>query len=137
MSLRVKLLAVAAFIGLGVVIWTLAVVEDVAPSRPAPSAAPVPSPPRSFTVEADGSVIVYRRDGSTTVYAANGRARVGYRLLVLDRGVVEVPEDAIVTYMGRDKVVALAPDGSAWVYEIGMPPVARESHKPFKVGGRQ
>lgn len=43
------------------------------------------------------------------------KAAVG-QLVVLDEGVVDVPRDALITYTGPDRLVALTPDGTATVY---------------------
>jgi hypothetical protein len=46
-----------------------------------------------------------------------GPARTPGRLIVCDDGVVDVPVDAVITFIGRDRVVTLDPhDGSSTIY---------------------
>lgn len=40
------------------------------------------------------------------------------QLIVTDTGVVDIPKDAIVTFVGRDKVVTHEPDGTSNVYFV-------------------
>ena len=38
------------------------------------------------------------------------------QLVVCDTGVVAIPKNSVVTFIGRDKVVVLNPDGSSTVF---------------------
>lgn len=49
------------------------------------------------------------------VEAARGPRRPG-QLVVTETGVVDVPADAVITLIGRDKVVTHEPDGTSKVY---------------------
>jgi hypothetical protein len=92
-------------------------------------------------INPDGSGHLERPDGSRTPLAVKGelgpppaeavvrkierrlmahgrpaiKKEVGH-LIVCDDGVVDVPKDAVITFVGRDKVVTHAADGSSVVY---------------------
>lgn len=89
-----------------------------------------------LVIEADGSVHVHGLDGRRTLLDAVQEAEpvlvptvvgppsvpaqkkeIG-RLVVLDLGVVDVPIDAVITYLGEDRAVICHGDGSATVYHI-------------------
>jgi hypothetical protein len=40
------------------------------------------------------------------------------QLIVLEQGVVDVPKDALITFMDKDKLVVLAKDGTSTVYHV-------------------
>ena len=40
------------------------------------------------------------------------------QLIVLETGVVDVPKEALITYVGKDNLVVLAADGSSKVYHV-------------------
>jgi hypothetical protein len=100
-----------------------------------PRRLPVAGREGSFlVVEADGSSYLEEPGGRRTMLAeaatdaaagdvvrkvverAKAPRREPGQLVVLDRGVVDVPKDAVITFVGRDRVVALDTDGSASVY---------------------
>lgn len=40
------------------------------------------------------------------------------QLIVLEQGVVDVPKDALITFMDKDKLVVMAKDGTSTVYHV-------------------
>lgn len=126
-------LMIAAVVASLLLVWRVAVPDRAVPApRPAavPAAPPAPSPagPRRLPVAgAPGYVLVldpsdgagYLEDPAgdrTPLEAAPARIRgLGRRLVVLDQGVVAVPEGAVVTYQGPDRLVT-HDAGSATVY---------------------
>lgn len=51
------------------------------------------------------------------------------QLIVLEEGVVDVPKDALITFMDKDKLVVLATDGTSTVYHVDGR-VERRERKP-------
>lgn len=122
--------------------------QERPPATTPTRASPAPPQPRRLTVAgSDGYAVVMNPDGSSYLEAPDGKrteltgpgraeddaaekavtkkleeARprkqgVG-QLVVTDTGVVDIPRDAIVTLVGRDKVVTHEPDGTSRVYFV-------------------
>lgn len=90
-----------------------------------------------IVIEADGSSVMEAPDGTKTVLtgpaaknedaeaaivkkledARPKRAGLG-QLVVTDTGIIDIPKDAVVTFIGRDKVVTHDPDGTSVVYFV-------------------
>lgn len=60
------------------------------------------------------------------------REAVVGQLVVLDEGVIDVPQDALVTYTGPDRLVALNPDGTATVYWADGRTEVRDRRRPVE-----
>jgi hypothetical protein len=117
---------------------------------PAPPASPagvtVPSGPRRLPVVGSaGRTLVVAPDGSGYIEGPAGRvditaapADATARLYVTEAGVVEVPAASVVTFVGEDVVVAVAPNGAATAYYAdGRIEVrAGTSARPKPQGGR-
>jgi len=115
-------------------------------SQPTPGGVVSPGPRRLPVAGSDGFYVVVMPDGSSYLESPTGQkkkladggpdeddvsARVERKvtappkkrrgpgqLVVTDSGVVEVPQDAIITLVGRDKVVTHAPDGTSVTYYV-------------------
>lgn len=90
-----------------------------------------------IVIEADGSSAMEAPDGTKTVLTGPAskdedtesaivkkleetrpkRAGLG-QLVVTDTGIIDIPKDAVVTFIGRDKVVTHDPDGTSVVYFV-------------------
>lgn len=108
--------------------------------------APPVRPRRLKVAGSDGYAVIVNPDGSSYLEAPDGRqtelagpgqaeentAKIIERklseprpkkeglglLIVTDTGVVDVPKDAVITFVGRDKVVTHSPDGTSKVYFV-------------------
>jgi hypothetical protein len=115
---------------------------------PPREAAPAPKagPRRLKVAGQEGYYVVIEPDGSSVMEAPDGKKtfltgpvskdelpedaivkkleetspkRVGLgQLVVTDTGIVDIPKDAVVTLIGRDKVVTHGPDGTSVVYFV-------------------
>lgn len=113
--------------------------EFVGPPPPPPEVAEV-SPRRLpiggtgnyMAIEPDGSAYLVSSDGTRSQVmnptprpippTVTGRATMPQRIIgqiiVCDTGLVDVPKNAIVTYVGRDRVTILNDDGSSTTYFV-------------------
>lgn len=120
-----------------------------------PPPPPPPGPRRLPVAGSAGAVVVLEPDGSSYLESGDGppipladaadpvaptvdealvaklaarleaAPRAAGRLVVLEKGVVEVPRDAVVTYLGEDRLVVHAPDGASTTYHVDGRIVAR------------
>jgi uncharacterized protein YjdB len=136
----------------------------------APRQLPVAGAPGFFVVlKRDGSSELLDPEGKRTPLAAPGKmldkdvtqiqkavaaqlnkpakkVAVG-QLVVLEKGVVDVPKDAIITYLDTDRLITLATDGSSTVYKVdgsvetrerpGRPVLETETPQPIPKGAAQ
>ncbi len=104
-----------------------------------------PEPRRLPLVGQEGYSVVINRDGSSDLVGPDGavvrrlaepgpapvdesklpalpeppppRRGLG-QIIVCDKGVVDVPRDAVITFVGEDRVVTHAPNGTSVVYHV-------------------
>lgn len=109
--------------------WEPAVVRPVPTPQPVrrprpPEPKPEPgSDAKRFAVAGEpGTAVVVAPDGGSFLENAEGSrivldsAKADSQLIVLDRGIVKVPRDAIITHTGEDHLVVHSPEGGSTAY---------------------
>lgn len=77
--------------------------------------------------------VVVKRASERIAKLPQKRTGIG-QLIVLDKGVIDVPKDAIITYTGPDKVVTHEADGSSTVYHVSGKVEHRERSVRVNIG---
>lgn len=118
----------AALAGLAAAVVRFGVVVSPPPAEAdagGPRRLPVAGLPGFHVVVGEGGVVLETPDGVRPPAALKDVA--AGRLFVVERGVVVVPDAAVVTYVGEDRVVTYdAADGTSAVYHVDGTVVRRE-----------